>query len=171
VGFVSFAGLRGAVPIVFAAIPLGLGVPGAEVVFDTTFIVVLVLTLVQSPAIPWVARRLKVDEPEQPDELDVDVAPLDDMDAIVIGLDVGEGSRLIGVFLRELALPEGAVVSLVLRHGGSLPPRMETRLKAGDRLVVVAPQSMRGDVLARLDEVSSYGRLGRWTASEPSEEE
>ncbi len=56
VGFVSFAGLRGAVPIIFAAIPLGLGMPGAEVIFDVTLIVVLILTLLQSPALPWVAQ-------------------------------------------------------------------------------------------------------------------
>lgn len=57
IAFVSGAGLRGAVPIVFAAIPLGLGVPGSEVVFDATLILVIVLTLVQTPTLPWIARR------------------------------------------------------------------------------------------------------------------
>ncbi len=52
IAFASIAGLRGAVPIVFAAIPLGLGVPGAQLVFDVTLIVVLVLMLVQVPAHP-----------------------------------------------------------------------------------------------------------------------
>lgn len=171
ISFVSFAGLRGAVPIVFAAIPLGLGVPGAEMVFDTTFIVVLVLTLVQSPAIPWVARRLRVEAANEPDELEVDVAPLDDMDAVVIGIDVREQSRMVGVFLRELALPEGVVVSLVLRGNQSLPPRMETRLRSGDRLVVVAPQRLRTETISRLRQVAVSGRLGTWRDnSDPSPE-
>jgi len=60
IGFTSVAGLRGAVPIVFAAIPLGLGMPGAEIVFDTTLIVVLILLVVQTPLMPFLGRRIGV---------------------------------------------------------------------------------------------------------------
>ena len=160
--FVSVGGLRGAVPIVFAAIPLGLGVQGAELVFDATFIVVIVLTLVQAPALPWVARRLNVDAPEEPAELDVDVAPLDQMDAVVIAVDVVAHSRLAGVNTLELGLPPGVVVSMVLRGGESLPLDRHIRLRRDDRLVVVAPQQMRMATINRLRDVASFGRLAGW---------
>ncbi len=162
VGFVSIAGLRGAVPIVFAAIPLGLGLPGAETVFDATLIVVLVLTLIQAPTLPWVARRLGVTEAEQPLELNVDVAPLDDLDAAVIAIDIDADSRLIGVYVRELSLPSGAVVSLIVRGDHAEPAGPEVRLREGDRLIVVAAEAMRTRTEEVLRELSRKGRLGNW---------
>jgi len=161
-GFVSIAGLRGAVPIVFAAIPLGLGLPGAETVFDATLIVVLVLTLIQAPTLPWVARRLGVTEPEQPMELNVDVAPLDDLDAAVIAIDIDSESRLIGVYVRELPLPSGAVVSLIVRGDHVEPAGPAVRLREGDRLIVVAAEAMRTRTEEVLRELSRKGRLGNW---------
>jgi len=56
----SAAGLRGAVPIVLATVPLTAGTPGARRLFDLVFVLVVVFTLVQAPALPWVARRLGV---------------------------------------------------------------------------------------------------------------
>lgn len=53
--FLCWAGLRGAVPIVLAAIPMSARVPGATRVFDIVFVVVVVFTLVQAPTLPWAA--------------------------------------------------------------------------------------------------------------------
>ena len=54
--FLSWAGLRGAVPIVLATIPLSEGVEGAEDLFDIVFVMVVVYTLLTGPTLPWVAR-------------------------------------------------------------------------------------------------------------------
>lgn len=161
-GFASVAGLRGAVPIVFAAIPLGLGLPGSEVLFDATLIVVLVLTLVQTPALPWLARRMGVAVASEPGELDVDSAPLDDMRAVVLGVDVPRDSRLVGVFVRELGLPDGAAVSLVVHGRDAVVPTPETRIRVGDRLVVVAAEEVRRATERRLRAISKGGRLATW---------
>lgn len=163
IGFVSIVGLRGAVPIVFAAIPLGLGVPGAEIVFDATLIVVLVLTLIQAPSLPWVARRMGVTSVAEPEELEVDVAPLDDLNASVLGIDIGGESRLVGVYVRELPLPPGAVVSLIVRGDHAEAVQSETRLRRGDRLIVVAAERVRGQTEERLRAMSRSGRLHGWT--------
>ena len=56
--FVSWAGLRGAVPIVLATFPITAGLPQAERIFDVTFLLVAVFTLVQGPTLPWLASRL-----------------------------------------------------------------------------------------------------------------
>jgi cell volume regulation protein A len=58
--FISWAGLRGAVPIVLATIPLSEGVEGADDLFDIVFVMVVVYTLLTGPTLPWVARRLRV---------------------------------------------------------------------------------------------------------------
>lgn len=160
--FVSFAGLRGAVPIVFAAIPLGLGLPGSELVFDATLIVVLVLTLVQSPLLPWVARVCGVRDSATPGELDVDVAPLDEVDAVVMSVDVMANSNLVGIFVRELGLPKGATVALVLRADSSLPVNDETRLRESDRIVLVCPQKLRDATEHRMQALARDGRLAGW---------
>ena len=162
VGFVSVSGLRGAVPIVFAAIPLGLGIPGSEIVFDATFIVVLILTLVQTPAIPWLSRVFRVNVAPEPGELDVDSAPLDGMRALVLGLEVPADSRLVGVYVRELGLPEGSVVSLVIRDDVAIVPDSETRLRSRDGLVVVTTEDGRRATEERLRALSRRGRLARW---------
>ncbi len=58
--FLSWAGLRGAVPIVLATVPVQLGVPGTEGLFELVFVLVVVFTLVQAPTLPRVARRLRL---------------------------------------------------------------------------------------------------------------
>lgn len=170
IGFVSVAGLRGAVPIVFAAIPLGLGMPGADVVFDATFIVVLLLTLVQTPLLPWLTRRLGVEVIPEPGELDVDSAPMDGMNAVMLGLAVPPDSQLVGVFVRELGLPSGSAVSLVIRDGAAIAPDPELRLRARDQVVVVSTESGRADTERRLRALSRHGRLARWQGDRGDED-
>ncbi|CAB4895961.1 MAG: potassium/proton antiporter [Actinobacteria bacterium] len=160
--FVSVAGLRGAVPIVFAAIPLGLAVTGAEQVFDATVIVVIVLLLVQTPFLPMLAKRLGVILPAEVAEFDLESAPLDAMDAVVLALDVPEGSGLIGVFISELGLPKGVVVSLIVRDNESFPIDSNSRLRALDRVLVVCPGDARNATEARLRLVAKDGKLATW---------
>ncbi|TAK71096.1 MAG: potassium/proton antiporter [Actinomycetota bacterium] len=160
--YLSWAGLRGAVPIVFASIPLGENVPDSAVIFDATLLVVVVLTLVQTPTLPWFARRIGVEESTPVGELEVDSAPLDGMRAGLLGLDVPAGSNLVGTYVRELGLPDGAVVSLVVRDGAGMVPDLQTRLRAGDRLLVVATDDVRSAAERRLRAVSRRGRLAAW---------
>lgn len=162
IGFTAVSGLRGAVPIVFAAIPLGLDMPGAEIVFDATLIVVFVLLLVQTPFMPWLGRRIGVCLPEQARELDVESAPLDGMSAVVLGVDVPKNSAMIGVYVVEMGLPKGAVVSLVIREGEARVPDSNTRIKSGDQLVVVATEDVQVETEKRIKIMSESGRLAHW---------
>ena len=166
IAFTSVAGLRGAVPIVFAAIPLGLGMPGAEIVFDTTLIVVLILLVVQTPLMPFLGRRIGVCLPEQVHELELESAPLDGMSAVVLGVDVPEKSALAGVYVLEMGLPKGAVVSLVIRSGETLVPTEDTRIRPRDQLVVVSTEEAQIEVEKRIQLLSEGGRLARWYRGE-----
>lgn len=160
--FLSWAGLRGAVPIVLATIPLSAQVPGASRLFDAVFVLVVIFTVLQVGTLAPFARRLGVTAPAEATEIRVETAPLDRMQADLLQIEIPEGSRLAGVHVDELRLPVGAAVTLVLRDGTGFVPGPDTRLKVGDSLLIVATAQVRDDAERRLRAVSRRGRLARW---------
>ncbi|GAB2634275.1 potassium/proton antiporter [Nocardioides ginkgobilobae] len=160
--FVSWAGLRGAVPIVLATIPMSLGLPGATRIFDVVFLLVVIFTLVQGPTLPWVARRTGAVRPGQSRSLRVESSPLDDVDAVLLQVSIPEGSRLAGVEVRELRLPPGSGVSLVLREGQVFVPDLSTGLRVGDHALVVTDRRLVDQVQRRIRAVGEHGRLAGW---------
>ncbi|GAB1646030.1 potassium/proton antiporter [Krasilnikovia sp. MM14-A1259] len=167
--FLSWAGLRGAVPIVLATIPLSIGTPGAEKLFDAVFVLVIIFTLVQAGTIAPVARRLGITAPAEAAEVQVESAPLENMHADLLQIGVAPGSRLAGVHIDELRLPVGAVVTLVVREGAGFVPAPDTRLRTGDTLLIVATADVRDTAERRLRAVSRRGRLARWFGEEGRE--
>jgi cell volume regulation protein A len=163
--FVSWAGLRGAVPIVLATIPMSVGLPGAERIFDVVFLLVVLFTLLQGPTLPWVARITGAAEPVNAFDVGIDSAPLDDLDAMLLQFTVPAESRLAGVEVRELRLPRGAVLSLLLREGELFVPTERTALRAGDHALVASARVHRSEIERRLRRVSQDGRLAEWYAA------
>ena len=160
--FISWAGLRGAVPIVLATIPLAEGVTGAEDIFDIVFVMVVVYTLLTGPTLPLAARWLKVAQRSEPRGLDVEAAPLEKIAADLLQVSIAPTSKMHGVEVGELRLPQGASVSLVIRNGDMLVPERRTVLRHGDDLVVVTPRKVREQTEERLRQVSHNGRLALW---------
>jgi cell volume regulation protein A len=160
--FLSWAGLRGAVPIVLATVPVTAGVPRSRELFGLVFVLVVVFTLVQGPTLPLVARRLRLVVAAEPSHIDVEAAPLEDLDAEVLQLRIPDGSLLHGVEIFELRLPRGAAVTLVVRDGSSFVPTDETQLRRGDALLIVTTASARVEAERRLRAVSRRGKLAAW---------
>ncbi len=160
--FLSWAGLRGAVPIVIATIPVTEGLPDAERVVDVVFVLVVVYTLVQAPTLPWVGRRLGVVEAGQAVDVEVEVAPLEQLRADLLQVRVGPSSRLHGVYVEELRLPPGAHVTLIVREGRSIVPGPYTHFVHGDQVLVVASSGVRDAAEARLRAVTRSGKLAAW---------
>ena len=160
--FLAWAGLRGAVPIVLATVPVSAGVAGGTDVLDVVFVLVVVYTLMQAPTLPWVGRRLGVVEDLETRDLEVESAPLEQVRADLLQIQVRPGSHLHGVYVDELRLPHGAVLSLVVRAGEGSVPTPETRLEHGDQLLVVATTDSRAAAEERLRAVSRDGKLARW---------
>ena len=160
--FLSWAGLRGAVPIVLATVPATLGTANAARIFNLVFVLVIIFTLVQAPTLPWVARRLGLAESVRSVDLDVETTPLETMGADVIQVTVGERSRLHGVELFELRLPPGANVTLVVRDGKGFVPQGQTVLRHGDQLLVVSTADVRHKAEQRIRDVDEGGRLAGW---------
>ncbi|BFU46012.1 potassium/proton antiporter [Krasilnikovia sp. MM14-A1004] len=168
--FLSWAGLRGAVPIVLATIPLSAGTPGAEKLFDAVFVLVIIFTLLQAGTVAPVARWLGVTAPAEAAEVQVESAPLENMHADLLQIGLAPGSRLAGVHIDELRLPVGAVVTLVVREGAGFVPAPDTRLRTGDTLLIVATADVRDTAERRLRAVSRRGRLARWFGEDGREE-
>jgi cell volume regulation protein A len=160
--FLSWAGLRGAVPIVLAMIPLSQGVSGATELVDAVFVLVIVLTLVQGSTLGLLSRALRLDPGAKPKEVEVDVATLDELDAELLQVTIPLGSKLHGVYLAELRLPPGATVSLVARDGKGFTPGPTTRLQEGDQILVVTTQAARSATETRIRAVDRAGRYARW---------
>jgi cell volume regulation protein A len=160
--FLSWAGLRGAVPIVLATIPMSGRVPGATRLFDLVFIVVTVNVALQAPTLAAAARWLKVITPAEPIGIDVEAAPLEAMHADLLQAQLPPGSRLHGVEIFELRLPAQANVALIVRDGRGFVPEPTTTLQVGDRLLIVASATVREQTERRLRAVSRAGRLAGW---------
>ena len=156
---VALAGLRGAAPIVLATIPLSAHVSGAGRLFDVVFVLVAVLTLLQSPLLAPAARRLRLVDDDAERELEVEAAPLDRMLADLVTVTIGPRSRLHGVEVWELRLPPTAAVAFVVRAGEGFVPDRRTTLRHGDDLLVVVARDERAAVEDRLRAVARAGRM------------
>ena len=160
--FLSWAGLRGAVPIVLTTIPLAEGVAGSGRLFDLVFVMVVIYTLLTGPTLPTAARLLKVASRSEPRGLDVEAAPLDRIAADLLQVSISPRSRMHGVEVGELRLPVGASVAMVIRAGETLVPERRTVLRHGDDLLIVTPRKLREETEQRLRRVSAGGRLAQW---------
>ena len=162
--FLSWAGLRGAVPIVLATIPLSQEAPGAVRLFDEVLVFVVIFTLLQAPTLPYVARRLGLVDDQAAQDVEVEAAPLDKISAELLQVRVPAHSRLVGVEIGELRLPTDTVVSLIVRSGVPFVPTDRERIKTADELLIVTPAEQRAATERRLRDLGRGGRLARWRA-------
>lgn len=162
--FLSWAGLRGAVPVVLATVPLTLRTPDTEWIFDLVFVLVVVFTLIQAPTLPRVARHLGLIDDAQALDVQVESTPLEELHAELLQVRVGPHSLLHGVELHELRLPAGANVTMVVRDGTSFVPDRRTALRHGDQLLLITTVTTRADTIRRVRAVSRGGRLAGWRA-------
>ncbi|SKT76421.1 Putative Na(+)/H(+) antiporter [Mycobacteroides abscessus subsp. massiliense] len=160
--FLSWAGLRGAVPVVLATFPIVAGVPDSYRLLNIVFVLVVVFTLVQGPSLRPVAHLLGLITREATREIQVEAAPLDVLDAELLTMKVQPASRLRNVTILELRLPDPAVVTLIIRQGNTFVPLPDTRIEPGDELMIVTTSKTRALTESRLRAVSRRGKLAYW---------
>jgi cell volume regulation protein A len=159
----SWSGLRGAVPIVLAMIPLMQRNDATSLMLlDTVVIIVVIFTLLQGTTLPWVARHLGVLQLGEAHEVEVDASPLEQMKAQLLQVRLPPGSRMHGVYLNQLRLPNEATVSLVLRDGHSMRLSGELRLQVGDQVLIVVPEKVLDVAERRLRAIGRGGALATW---------
>jgi cell volume regulation protein A len=136
---ISWVGLRGAVPIVFATFPLLAGMPRAEIIFDLVFFIVLTSVLLQGTSLPIVARWLRVeapvrDEPKSPLTLEPDTG----LQSELVDIEIPPGSAVVGKQIVGASIPAGALIVLINRANEFLVPNGATVLQSGDHVLVLA---------------------------------
>ena len=142
--FLSWVGLKGAVPITLATFPLMAGIEGAELLFNVVFFVVLISAITQGWSLPTVARRLKLAEPSDPlPPISLEVNALRNVDGEIVEYTVAPSARVVGQALRDLAFPDGVVVVLSVRDGVVVMPRGATRLRAGDHVFIAMRKRLK----------------------------
>ncbi len=143
IALISWVGLRGSVPIILAIFPFIFGLPGANLIFDVVFFVVLISATLQGSTLPYFARKLNLMQP--PPLLPaatLDITAVDQIDADLVEYTLGEDCSAVGRRLSQLALPDQTVIAMITREKSVLPPRGSTILMANDHLfVVLKPQN------------------------------
>ncbi|HVT22548.1 MAG TPA: potassium/proton antiporter [Mycobacteriales bacterium] len=160
--FVSWAGLRGAVPIVLTTFAMVSDVPDSERLLNIVFLLVVIYTLVQGPSLAPLARALNLSPKEAAREIVVESAPLDVLDAELLAMTIPPGSKLSSVSILELRLPKPSVVTMIIREAQTFVPAADTRIHAGDELLIVTTRTQRDTTERRLRAVHRRGPLAHW---------
>lgn len=137
--FMSWVGLRGAVPIIFATYPLIAGVPYSDMIFNLVFFISVSSVLVQGTTLPIVAKWLHVSVPEKlKRKFPLDIEMKDDQKSELVEFDITSSSPSVGKAVVELKLPSNAFIVMIHRHGKYLNASGSTIIEVGDHLLVMA---------------------------------
>ncbi len=160
----SWAGLRGAVPIWLATLPVIAGVDGTGELFNIVFFVVISSTLIQGITFEPIATRLRVTstEPALPEPL-IETGRVAELGADVLAVRIGAGDAAAGQMVKRLGLPREALINLIVRDGEVLLPRGSTVIEAGDELHVLVRRETRREI----DRVTRSWREGPLEEPEP----
>ena len=141
---VSWVGLRGSVPIILAIFPLIFGLPGAALIFNVVFFVVLISATLQGSSLAWMARKLKLTlPPPVTPAATLEITALGDVDADIVEYTLGSSSRAVGSRISQLALPDSTVMAMISRSNNIITPRGSTLLQAEDQLFIVLKPATR----------------------------
>ena len=138
--FVSWVGLRGAAPILFATYPIIANVEGANIIFNVVFFVTILSLVLQGTTLSLVANKLDVSEPEpeKPDHFGIELP--EELETSLNGLDITAEMLVDGPTLKDIKLPQGALVMLIRRGHEFIVPNGSVQLRAGDRLLMLSQE-------------------------------
>ena len=137
--YVSWVGLRGAVPIIFATYPVLADIVEADLLFNVVFLVTLISLAVQGTTVSSMANLLGLAYEEKESAFDVNMH--DDIKSVLTEVEVNEAMLRGGETLKEIALPDNTLVMMVCRDGDYFVPQGKTRLELGDKLLVISDRN------------------------------
>lgn len=148
--FISWAGLKGAVPIVLATYPIVAGIEGSNLIFNTVFFVVLLSALVQGSTLTWLAEKLKLSGEDDDSNASIELINLGTSDSEIMKITMPKHAPTIGVSLLHLTLPKDTLVIGITRKNKLLTPTGSTIIKKGDTLYVLCDKENRKEAKAAL---------------------
>jgi len=137
--FISWVGLRGAVPIIFATYPMIAGLPKAEMIFNLVFFISVTSVLLQGTTLNYVAKLLHVAVPKNVKRrmgVDMDILDIEKSEMREIVID--ESSKIIGKKIVMLGIPKAAHIMTIKRGDKYIIPIGSTKLLSGDKLLLLA---------------------------------
>lgn len=137
--FISWVGLRGAVPIVFATYPMLIGVDSSHTIFNLVFFVTIISVLVQGTSLPLVSKWLHVALPlKLRRRTPADIELSDSVKSELIEVDIMDDSPAAGRKILELNFPKTALIVMINRSGKFITPNGNTQIMKGDKLMILA---------------------------------
>lgn len=137
--YISWVGLRGAVPILFAIYPLMDHIEHAELLFNVVFLSTIISLVVQGTTVSGMANLLGLSYEEKESAFDVNMH--EDMKSALTEVEVNETMLEGGHTLKDITLPENTLVMMVCRNGEYFVPQGKTELRVGDKLLVITDRS------------------------------
>lgn len=151
--FMSWAGLRGAVPIVLATFPMLAGVENSYTFFNIVFFIVLTSALLQGSTIPFFARKLNLNGRPSPKRIhSLELVSMGRANAEMLEVMLTKKSPFAGQLVQTIGLPEKTLISAIIRSGKLVMPTGTTKLKAGDVLYVLTEKKQVSKVKMVLGE-------------------
>lgn len=136
--FISWVGLRGAVPIIFATYPVIAQIPGSNQLFNTVFFITLLSLIIQGMTISKMARWLKLNLPEEKEGNEFGVELPEEIDTHLNDITLTEDMLTVGNRLADMNIPKGTLVMLIKRGNEFIIPNGQIELHAGDKLLVMS---------------------------------
>lgn len=139
--FISWVGLRGAVPIIFATYPVVEEIPGAGVIFNIVFFITIVSLVIQGTTVSRMARALGLSMPLEKTGNDFGVELPEEIDSDLRDMTVTEETLKNGNTLKDMNLPKGTLVMIVKRENEFLIPNGTLKLHVGDKLLLISEKN------------------------------
>lgn len=137
--YLSWVGLRGAVPIVFATYPLLAGIDKAHMIFNIVFFISVTSVLVQGTTLSVIARWLHVALPENvKPKTPADLILRDGIKSEMAEITLPSISRAVGAKIVDLGFPKTVLIAMIKRNGKYVTPNGNTQLETGDKLIILA---------------------------------
>ena len=136
--FVSWVGLRGAVPIIFATYPVVSGIEGSNIIFNIVFFITILSLVIQGTTIPFVAKLLNLSTPMEKTGNDFGVELPEDIDSNLTDMTITQEMLDEADTLKDMDLPKGTLVMIVKREGEFLIPNGSLKLHVGDQLLLIS---------------------------------
>jgi len=154
--YISWVGLKGAVPIIFATYPMLANLEKANLIFNVVFFITIISLLIQGTTVGFAAKVLNLIKPNEISSDEFGVALSEDIKSTMSEIVVSEKMLENGKRLMDMSMPENTLAVLVKRNGAYFVPQGNTELSAGDKVLVISDNAEELEKLYKKFGIESF---------------